>query len=467
MFDAPLGARPHDDHRRLPPDAAIAVIGSGIAGLSAAWLLSRRYRVTLFESAARLGGHSHTVDVEAGGRAVSVDTGFVVYNERTYPNLTRLFRHLGVASEPSDMSFGVSAAGGCFEYAGARRLAGLFAQRSNLLRPAFWRMLADIVRFYGAFRGCDPRALAGATLGDLLAAGRYGRAFREAHLLPMAAAIWSGTFRSILDFPAACFLAFCRNHGLLQLGDRPQWRTVAGRSRDYVQRLAAGVSGPIFLNAPVRAIRRDPNGAEVALANGARARFDRCIVAAHADAALDMLADPSDDERRLLGAFAFQPNRAILHGDPALMPRRRACWASWNYIADRPPAGEAAGEETPVFVTYWLNRLQKLATPVPLFLSLNATRRPRPETVLAEFSYDHPQFDGAAIAAQAELARIQGVRNTWFCGAWTGYGFHEDGLVSSMAAASALGVDAPWTAPALEPAAPRPLPALLPARAPA
>jgi predicted NAD/FAD-binding protein len=353
MFDALPGARTGDDQRQ-PPDAAaaaraagaVAVIGSGIAGLSAAWLLSRRYRVTLFEAGARLGGHSHTVDVEAGGGTIPVDTGFIVYNERTYPNLTRLFRHLGVRTAPSDMSFGVSVAGGALEYAAARRLAGLFAQKRNLLRPGFWRMLADILRFYAAFRGADAKALAGLTLGDLLSAGRYGRGFREAHLLPMAAAIWSGTFRSILDFPAACFVAFCRNHGLLQVGGRPTWRTVAGRSRDYVQRLAAGVSGPIFLNAPVAAIHRGGRGVEVTLANGARARFDRVIVAAHANTALGMLADPSAEEQRLLGAFAFQPNHAILHRDPSLMPRRRACWASWNFIAHTD-----AAEETPVFVT--------------------------------------------------------------------------------------------------------------------
>ncbi len=453
MFDAPPGARPFDDHRRLAPGSAIAVVGSGIAGLSAAWLLSRRYHVTVFEASPRLGGHANTVEVVAGGRSIAVDAGFIVYNERTYPNLTRLFRHLGVATAPSDMSFGVSVAGGRLEYAGDRRLAGLFAQKSNLLRPGFWRMLADIARFYGACRGRDLASLAGATLGDLLAEGKYSRAFRDAHLLPMAAAIWSGTFRSILDMPAAAFLAFCRNHGLLQIGGRPQWRTVAGRSRDYIERMAAGVSGPVLVNTPVRAIRRVPGGAEVTLTGGVHARFDRVVVAAHADAALRLLADPSEDERRLLGAFVFQPNRAIVHADPALMPRRSACWSSWNYLADT-----AADEEMPVSVTYWLNRLQNLGDAPPLFLSLNAARRPREDSVLAEFVYDHPQFDGAAIAAQEALPRIQGARNTWFCGAWTRFGFHEDGLVSGMAAASALGVEAPWAvpvpAPALEASAP-------------
>jgi predicted NAD/FAD-binding protein len=326
-------------------------------------------------------------------------------------------------------------------------------------------MLADTLRFYREFRHHDARSLAGLTLGELLAGRGYGAAFRDEHLLPMAAAIWSGTFRSILDFPATCFLAFCRNHGLLQVSGRPRWRTVSGRSRDYVERMAAGVSGTIEMNAAVAGIARHRHGVEIALRDGRRGRFDHCVVAAHADAALGMLADPSLEERRLLGAFAFQPNRAILHRDPALMPRRRACWASWNYIADGALDGGVS-----VFVTYWLNRLQNLDPATPLFLSLNASRRPRDEAVIAEFTYDHPQFDAAAIAAQVALHRIQGARNTWFCGAWTGYGFHEDGLRSGMAVAAALGVEAPWGAPLAEPAAEpvaHPAPALVPARAPA
>jgi hypothetical protein len=462
MFDAPPGALARAGTSSPARGGDIAVIGSGIAGLSAAWLLSRRYRVTLFEAAPRLGGHSHTVEVEAGGRAIPVDTGFVVFNERTYPNLVALFRHLGVATERSDMSFAVSVADGALEYAGARRLAGLFAQRRNLVRPRFWRMLADTLRFYREFRRHDARALAGLTLGDVLASRGYGEAFRDEHLLPMAAAIWSGSFRSILDFPAACFLAFFHNHGLLQVSGRPRWRTVSGRSRDYVARMAAEISGAIETGAPVARVERDAGGVAVALRDGRRLRFAHCIVAAHADGALRLLADPSAEERRLLGAFAFQPNRAILHRDPALMPRRRACWASWNYIADTPAQHGGAS----VFVTYWLNRLQNLDPATPLFLSLNPARRPRDGAVIAEFAYDHPQFDAAAIAAQAELHRIQGVRNTWFCGAWTGYGFHEDGLRSGMAVASALGVEAPWRAPAAGPVA-HPAPALVAARAPA
>jgi predicted NAD/FAD-binding protein len=318
-------------------------------------------------------------------------------------------------------------------------------------------MLAEIVRFYASFREEDGRALDGLTLGDLLKRGGYGDAFRDRHLLPMAAAIWSGSFRSLLDFPAAGFLAFCRNHGLLQLRGRPQWRTVAKRSRDYVERLAAGVSERIHLGAGIAAIERGAGGVVLAMRDGSRQRFDRCVIATHADTALDLLADPTPEERRILGAFAFQPNRAILHRDPALMPRRRGCWASWNYIADAP-----AEPEAPVFVTYWLNRLQNLDPAVPLFLSLNAQRRPRDETVIAEFAYDHPQFDANAVAAQAALPAIQGSRHTWFCGAWTGYGFHEDGLRSGMAAAAALGVEAPWRASAIEAARPAPRPVLQP-----
>ncbi|MCW5771218.1 MAG: NAD(P)-binding protein [Rhodospirillaceae bacterium] len=418
----------------------IAVVGSGIAGLSAAWLLSRRYHVTLFEEAPRLGGHCHTVEVATPRGPVAVDTGFIVYNARTYPNLVRLFRHLGVATQPSDMSFAVSLGEGRLEYAGSRRFAGLFAQPRNLLRPRFWGMLAEILRFYREFRDGDLAALGDTSLGELLEGRGYGQAFREAHLLPLAAAIWSGSFRSILDFPAATFLAFCRNHGLLQVTRRPKWRTVTGRSRDYVWRLAAGISGPVRLGASIAAVRRDAGGIDI-VHGGAAERFDRCVLAVAAPAALRLLAEPSPEERRVLGAFSVQPNHAILHRDAALMPKRRGCWASWNFIADAPSDPEA-----PVFVTYWLNRLQSLDPAMPLFLSLNPGRRPRDADVIAEFDYAHPQFDAAAIAAQAALPRLQGVRHTWYCGAWTGYGFHEDGLRSGMAAAAALGVAAPWSA---------------------
>jgi hypothetical protein len=418
--------------------ASIAVIGSGIAGLSAAWLLARRHRVTLYEAAPQLGGHSHTVEVRLGARTIPVDTGFMVYNEAAYPELTALFRHLGVATAPTDMSFSVSVAGGELEYVGSARPSRLFAQRRNLVRPRFWRMLADLVRFYRAFVEADARQFSGLTLGDLLARGGYGRSFRDHHLLPMAAAIWSGSFRSIVDFPAAPFLAFCRAHGLLRLKRRVQWRTLQNRSRDYVGRMAADLDS-VYTNAPVSALRRRSDGVEVVLGDGRREGFRHCIVATHADAALRLLADPTADERQLLGAFSFRRNHAILHGDPALMPKNRACWSSWNSIADAP-----AQPGTPLFVTYWLNRLQGLDPAMPLFLSLDATRRPRPDTVIAAFDYDHPQFNAAAVAAQPHLHRIQGVRNTWYCGAWTGYGFHEDGLVSAMAVASALGVEAPW-----------------------
>jgi hypothetical protein len=417
----------------------IAVIGSGIAGLSAAWLLSRDNDVTVFEAGGHVGGHSNTVDVALDGATVPVDTGFIVFNERTYPNLTALFAHLGVATVASDMSFGVSIDRGALEYAGAARLKGLFAQRRNVVRPRFWRLVADILRFYRGMARTSEAALAGRTLGQVLDAGGYGAAFRDDHLLPMAAAIWSGTCAAMLDFPAASFRRFCANHGLLQVSRRPRWLSVRGGSREYVRRLAAGVSGPIHLRAPVERVRRLARGVEIVAAGGHRARFDAAVIGAHADQALAMLETPTDAERRLLGAFPYQRNRAILHTDPALMPRRRGVWSSWNYMSDR-----AADPAAPVYVTYWMNRLQNLPTARNIFVSLNAPVAPRAGSVVAAFDYDHPQFDAGAIAAQSELHRIQGARGVWFCGAYGGYGFHEDGLKSGIAVARALGAAVPW-----------------------
>ncbi len=438
---------PHDAawlpaaRRTRPLD--VAVVGSGIAGLSAAWLLASRHRVTLYEKEPRLGGHTNTVRVPVGGRELAVDTGFIVYNEANYPNLTALFAHLGVTTQASDMSFSVSLDRGRFEYLGGE-WTGLFAQPANWLRPGYWRMLADTLRFFReapALLARPPGAL-DPTLGDFLEAGGYSRGFVDDHLLPMGAAIWSVSMRRMRDFPARSFVRFFANHGLLQATRRPQWRTVTGGAGEYVARLAAALPDGIRTRARVTGIRSDAAGVTVRDGGGGLRRFDRVIVAAHADQALDLLDSPSEQERRVLGAISYQPNLAVLHRDPSLMPRRRRAWASWNYLAEGAGHGESGRG---VCVTYWMNRLQKLDARVPLFVSLNPVRAPRSDLTIAAFEYQHPAFDTAALAAQAELPSIQGVRNIWFCGSWCGYGFHEDALASGLAAAEALGVERPWT----------------------
>ena len=416
----------------------IAVIGAGISGLSAAWLLGQGHEVVLFEAAPRLGGHANTVRIAGDGGETPVDTGFIVYNEATYPNFVALMEHLRVATQPTEMSFAVSLDRGRLEYSGTG-VAGLFAQRSNLVRPRFWSMLQDIIRFYRiASRDALAGGAANLSLGDYIAAGGYGAAFRDDHLLPMAAAIWSAPCAEILSYPAAAFLRFHHNHGLLQLTDRPVWRTVTGGSSVYVQRLRSAFSGEVRAGSPVRQVQRAANGVAL-MGEGWNETFDHVVFATHADQTLAMLADPAPAETEALGAFRYSRNRAVLHGDEALMPRRRRAWASWNHLGDlsRPDAACA--------VTYWMNRLQGLPHERPFFVTLNPPDRLRADSILHEEIYEHPLFDAAALAAQERLWALQGARRSWFCGAYFGSGFHEDGLQAGLAVGEALGgVRRPW-----------------------
>ena len=418
------------------PRLKIAVIGTGISGLSAAWLLSQRHDVTVYERSFRPGGHSNTVEVGATGATIPVDTGFIVYNPKNYPNLTALFDHLGVATKPSDMSFGVSLDGGRLEYAGTD-LLGLFAQKRNLFSPRFLGMLGDLLRFY---REAPAAALAdpAITLGDYLRAGRYGDAFCRDHLLPMAAAIWSAPPEAMLAYPAASFIRFHTNHGLLQIANRPEWRTVEGGSRSYVRKLTAALAGRVRLDCGATFVRRTSAGVVVGDAQGNAARFDHVVLATHADQTLALLADADGAERDVLGAFRYSRNLAILHTDARFMPLRRAAWSSWNFIGERDaPSG--------VSVTYWMNRLQSLPGP-DLFVTLNPAQPPHAGTLLHSEIYEHPMFDARAIRAQARLWSLQGRGKVWFCGAYFGAGFHEDGLQAGLAVAEALGgVRRPWT----------------------
>lgn len=420
----------------------VAIVGTGISGLSAAWLLSQRHDVTVYERADRIGGHSNTILASVGGRSIPVDTGFIVFNRRTYPNLTALFELLRVPTQISDMSFAVSMDGGALEYSGSGP-SGVFGQPRNLIRRRFWSMLADLVRFYQK-APLDTKLLEDETLslGDYLVKGRYGAAFRDDHLLPMASAIWSATPAEMLSYPAASFVRFHDNHGLLQLARRPPWETVVGGSRHYVDRLIASFADRIRLDTGVREVRRVTNGVVVTDLKGRSEHYDHVVMASHADQTLAAIADPTVKECDLLGAFRYSRNLAVLHTDDSFMPKRRAVWSSWNYIGSRKAVPDR------VCVTYWMNRLQNIESDKPLFLTLNPPRPPRAGTLLHSEVYDHPIFDAKAIAAQRRLWRLQGKRNTWFCGAYFGAGFHEDGLQAGLAVAEQLGgVRRPWQVP--------------------
>ena len=412
----------------------IAVVGSGISGLASAWLLAQKHEVTLFEAGDYIGGHTHTVDVEVEGVRFPVDTGFLVFNQRTYPNLTALFRTLEVETVASDMSFAVSLSSPDLEWAGST-LATLFAQKRNLARPGFWRMLQDTLRFNRATVGVLPEV----TLGAYLAQERYSAEFRDWYLLPMAAAIWSCPTQSMLDYPLTTFVRFARNHGLLQITDRPQWHTVKGGGRQYVARIIAKLTD-VRLASPVRSVLRDDDAVWLGLPGGDCERFDEVVLACHSDQSLALLGSAASvAERRILAAIRYQPNRAVLHTDVSLLPRDPRVWSAWNYMTGARHDGQQS-----VSVSYLINHLQPLPTRAPVIVSLNPHVEPDPAAVIADYDYDHPLFDQAAIDAQAQLATIQGLEHLWFCGAWGGYGFHEDGLVSALAVANRLGCLAPW-----------------------
>lgn len=417
--------------------ARVAVVGAGISGLASAYFLAKRYEVTLFEAADYPGGHTNTVDVTLDGMTHPVDTGFLVFNDRTYPNLIKLFEELGVATHPSDMSFSVSLDEGRLEWAGSD-LNTVFAQRRNVFSTSFMGMLRDIVRFNrSAQRHLDMAETTGCSLGELLMQGNYGITFKNNYLLPMASAIWSSAASDILHFPAATFLRFCTNHGLLQVRNRPQWRTVIGGGREYVRRMIRQVPD-LRLNTPVQRISRSEDGI-VILTGAGTEKFDAVVVATHAPETLRMLSNPTKPERDVLSAVRCQKNVAMLHTDLSLLPRRRRVWSAWNYLG-----ANTEGSCRPVCVSYLVNQLQPLPFSTPLVVTLNPITQPSQEKLLASFEYTHPIFDLHAIAAQTQLSRLQGMHNTWYAGAWTGYGFHEDGLKSALRVAKSFNVSPEW-----------------------
>ncbi len=426
----------------------VAVIGTGIAGNAAAWSLSKHNSVTVYDRETRIGGHSHTVDIDYDGTPLAVDIGFIVYNELNYPDLKALFSHLGVETVESCMSFAVTADAGRFEWKGGGNnwldtARGLFAQRRNLLSPSYLLMLRDVLTFNEqSTKDYAAGKLAGLTLGDYFRVNHFAPRLLTDYLAPMGAAIWSAPASEILDFPAENFVAFFANHRLLQY-DRPVWRTVKGGSQRYVEKLTAPFRDRIKLGCAVTAIERLPHGVIVHDSHGQAERYDHVVVASHSDQALALLSDADENERSILGAIGYSPNTVYLHRDPGLMPKRKRAWASWNFLR-WPREGSV---ENDVSVTYWMNELQGIDRDKPLFVSLNPPTEPDAALTFGKFLFEHPQYNAAAFAAQKRLHEIQGSRHTWFCGAWTGYGFHEDGLRSGLAVAEALGAVAPWREP--------------------
>ncbi len=402
----------------------VAVVGTGISGMVAARELCGEHDVTVFEAGDRIGGHTNTIDVATPDGLLAVDTGFIVFNEKTYPRFCKLMRELGVAWQESEMSFSVRCEATGLEYNGTS-LDGLLAQRSNALRPRFWRMVRDIMRFYREAPAVLEHDDYDTTLGEYLDRGGYSTVFVEKHLVPMGAAVWSSRPETMRAFPLRFLVQFFHNHGFLQVADRPQWLVIQGGSREYVKRLTRPYRDRIQLCTPVVSVRRRPLGVELRTAAGETATFDRVVLATHADTSLRMLRDASKREREVLGAFGYQRNEAVLHTDDCLMPRRGRAWASWNYHVTDPPT------ELPT-VTYWMNNLQSLSIETPYLVTLNRTAAVAPEKVLRSFVYHHPIYSVASVAAQRRHAEIDGQDGVHFCGAYWSYGFHEDGVKSAQ-----------------------------------
>lgn len=413
----------------------IAIVGTGISGLSAAYLLNRDHDITVFESEARIGGHTATVDVTVDGTHYAVDTGFIVYNDWTYPNFIRLMDEIGVESQQTEMSFSVKCDLSGLEY-GGNNLNTLFAQRRNLLKPGFIKMLWDIVRFNKeAIADLEENRIAqDMTLGQYLKQQGYGAAFTNKYLIPMGSAIWSASTEDMFNFPLLFFVRFFKNHGLLSVNNRPQWRTIKGGSRQYLEPLIASFKDRIRVNSAVQSIQRNSDGVSLTLANGSTEHFDQVVLACHSDQALKLLAEPSIAETDILGAIPYQSNDVVLHTDDTLLPERRLAWSSWNYWL-------RSEQQERAVLSYDMNILQNIEAPVTFCVTLNATDEIASDKILGQYSYSHPVFSLRSVAAVARWEEINGVNNTWFCGAYWANGFHEDGASSGIRVARALGID--------------------------
>ena len=421
------------------PKKKIAVIGSGVAGLSAAWLLNTKHNVYLYESDTRIGGHSNSVKIKVGSSSYIVDTGFIVFNKDNYQNFCSLLRYLNVPYTKSDMSFSASLDGGEMEYA-ATNLNGLFGQRSNIINPAFWRTINDLLRFYiNAPKSLTIQHFEHFTLGQYLTYCSYNEDFIKNHLIPIGSAIWSSSRSNILEYPLHSFVRFFVSHGLFKFFNRPKWLTVSGGSQEYVNILKNTLHNCIVMRG-VRTVERFPDKVIVCDTHGVSEKYDQVVIATHADDAYKILKDPTLTERQLLAPWRYTENRAILHSDSSLMPKRKALWSSWNFIESK-----VTKEREKLCVTYWMNKLQPWLGKENVFVTLNAQRMPQVDRIFQQFNYMHPHFDTTALHNQTKLWDLQGVNRTWFCGSYFGYGFHEDALQSGLAVAEQLGqIERPW-----------------------